>query len=201
MSCPRLQAPGHLNGLIVRACTDGEDRIPGRPSAFACGHRFEPSRPVGSLRGSRGQGRGSVVQAFRLLRGRVRPSGMCNRRDHLSPPTGESPVDRAAKASSSGRSTACSRHDRRRRRPLRRPHGRRHAEAALADEAGRRHREGRKEPPRQDRSRRHGRRLHRPLLKGPTAAGLFQRPGRGAEGRRRLRQGQRQARHPWRRDG
>jgi hypothetical protein len=52
--------------------------------------------------------------------------------------------------------------------PLFRPHRRPDAEAAQADEAGWRLGEGREEPPRQDRSRRHGRRLHRPLLKGPT---------------------------------
>ena len=61
--------------------------------------------------------------------------------------------------------------------------------------------EGREKPPRQDRSRRHGRRVHRPPAEGPDADRLLERSGRGAQGRRRLRQGEREVRHPRRSDG
>jgi large subunit ribosomal protein L10 len=75
--------------------------------------------------------------------------------------TGESPVDRAAKRELvstlngvfADTSVVVVAH-------YKGPHGRRHAEAAHADEAGRRHREGHEEQPHQDCSRRHGRRVH-----------------------------------------
>ena len=40
-----------------------------------------------------------------------------------------------------------------------------------------------------------------PLLKGPTLIAYFRRSRGSAEGRRRFRQGQRESRDPWRRDG
>jgi hypothetical protein len=45
-SCPRLQAPGLVPGLIaVPACTDGEDRLRGASS-----HRFGPREPEAARR-------------------------------------------------------------------------------------------------------------------------------------------------------
>ncbi|CAA9345809.1 MAG: LSU ribosomal protein L10p (P0), partial [uncultured Microvirga sp.] len=92
-------------------------------------------------------------------------------------------------------------HERRRRRPLQGPHGRRHAEAARADEAGRRRREGRQEQPHPDRSRRHGRRVHPGPHDGSDPDRVFERSGRGGQGRCRFRQGQRETRDPRRSDG
>ena len=62
-------------------------------------------------------------------------------------------------------------------------------------------RQGRQEPPRQARSRRHRRQGYRGPLEGADLHRLFSGSGRGSEGRRRLRQGEREVRHPWRSDG
>jgi len=78
---------------------------------------------------------------------------------------------------------------RRRRRSLFRSHGRPDAGTAQADAGRWRLREGREKPPRQDRSRGHGRRIHRTLAEGPDGHRLFERCDRGAQGRHRLRQG------------
>ena len=92
-------------------------------------------------------------------------------------------------------------HQGRRRCSLFRPDGRPDANSASADEAGWRKREGREEPPRQDRSRRQRRRLDRAPAQGAGPDRLFGRSGSGAQGRRRFRQDARAVRHSWRSDG
>ena len=137
---------------------------------------FRPMRPnIGSnlCTGVRASGRkiwayASGGQAFvvvlpdRCVR-RGFQDGWCNRRRKL--PTEESP-ERGSSGKESGHRDAergLQGLQRRRRRSLFRSHGRPDAAAAQADAARRRLREGREKPPRQDRSRRHGRRFHRSL--------------------------------------
>ncbi len=92
-------------------------------------------------------------------------------------------------------------HQGRRRCTLFRPDGRPDADSASADEARWRVREGREEPPRQDRSRRQRRRFDRAPSQGAGPDRLFGRPGGGAQGCRRFRQDARAVRHSWRSDG
>ena len=205
--CPVRDCRRRFAGLIRKACTDGEDRISKRLAAAhgAEGHRFEPSQPeVAPVAGAcRGQGREASFRTFSVLQAEIRPGGMCNRRTIL----GFRQPERAQwtgqqKLISSRRSTACSQQsavvvvahykgltvaDMQKLRSQMKQAG---ATVKVAKNSLAKHR-----------SRWHGRRLHQAPPEGPDPARLFERSGRGRQGRGRFRQGQRQARDPRRRDG
>ncbi len=210
MSCPRLPArssPDNRGRRLIPsrdagdlgACIDGEDRIFSRPAL--CGPagalRFEPSvRRLGS-RPAPGTG-ASRRDRPPLSDGRARHVQEAG----VSPPTGESTVDRAEKkeavaslhevfsktsvvvvAQYSGLTVAQMQRLRKQMRQVGR--------------AG----SGRQEPPRPDCSQRHGRRLDRPPSQGADPDRSFERSGGGGQGSRGFRQGSREIRAPGRRHG